>query len=206
MGVSARMKGLIDKVITFYEMRANALGVLVANTQKAIEELAPDRERMDSKQEEKLNNFVEDLTGDVANTLTRFWFQKEHKLRNNEQMSDDEVRNLADFANFVKTLTKDLRSLPTRFQEGPGQTFEQEFDKEVKQMEGYVQNRLKEFDEALTGTNNAWKKRVGKSVSNVLGRIRKSLKGRLFSGALNINVANSNGEKQKREIYSKRVG
>jgi len=200
------MKDVIHNIITFYEMRANALGVLVANTQKAIEEFAPDRERMDSEQEEKLNNFVKDLTGDVANMLTRVWFHKERKLKGNEQMTDEEMKNLTDFANFVKTSTKDLRSLLSRFQSAPGRMVEEEFDKEIGQMEGYVQNRLKEFDEALTGTNNAWKKRVGKSVSNVLGRIRKSLKGRLFSGALNINVANSNGEKQKREIYSKRVG
>ena len=113
------MKGIIDNIITFYEMRAEAMGILVANTQKAIEELAPDRERMDSEQEEKLNNFVKDLTGDVADMLTRFRFQKERKLRNNEQMSDDEVRNLADFTNFVKTLTEGLTFVADPFPERP---------------------------------------------------------------------------------------
>ena len=175
------MRGIIDNIITFYEMRAEAMGVLVANTQKALKELAPDRERMDSEQEEKLNNFVKDLTGDVANMLTRFWFQREHKLRNNEQMSDDEVQNLADFTNFVKTLTEDLRSLLTHFQESPPQTFEQEFDKEVKQMEVYVKERIKEFDEVLedtlAGRGRMFIKRLIKRLGNVVSSVAKPFRG-----------------------------
>lgn len=188
------MRGIIDNIITFYEMRAEAMGVLVANTQKAIEELAPDREGMDSEQEEKLNNFVKDLTGDVTNTLTRFWFQKERKLRNNEQMSDDEVRNLVDFTNFVKTLTEDLHSLLTRFQSATGRMVGEEFDKEIGQMEIYVKKRLKEFDKVLNGTNKTLRNRLGESVGNVISRIGMLSRERLFSGALNINVADSNSE------------
>lgn len=200
------MRDVIHNIITFYEMRANALGVLVANTQKALKECAPDKEEIANEQVEKLDNFVEGLTTELRDMLARFWFLKEREQRNHLQMTDDQVKKLTDFVSFVESLTEDVRSLLTRFQESPPQTFEQEFDKEVKQMEVYVKNRLKEFDEALTETNNAWKKRVGKSVSNVLGRIRTPLKGRLFSGALNINVANSNSEKREREIHSKRVG
>ena len=200
------MGDVIHNIITFYEMRAEAMGVLVANTQKAIEELTPDREGMDSEQEEKLNNFVKDLTGDVSDMLTRFWFQKERKLRNNEQMSDDEGRNLADFTNFVKTLTEDLRSLLTRFQIAPGRMVGEEFDKEIGQMEIYVKKRLKEFDKVLNGTNKTLRSRLGESVSNVISRIGMLSRERLFSGALNINVADSNSEKQEREIHSKRVG
>jgi len=188
------MKGIIDNIITFYEMRAEALGVLVANTQKAIEESAPDRERMDSEQEEKLNNFVKDLTGDVANTLTRVWFNKERKLKGNEQMTDEEKKNLADFANFVKTLTEDLRSLLTHFQSAPGRMVGEEFDKEIGQMEIYVKKRLKEFDKVLNGTNKTLRGRLGESVGNVISRIGMLSRERLFSGALNINVADSNSE------------
>jgi DNA anti-recombination protein RmuC len=137
--------------------------------------------------------------------LTRFWFQKERKLRNNEQMSDDEGRNLADFTNFVKTLTEDLRSLLSRFQSAPGRIGE-EFDKEIEQMEISVKNRLKEFDEVLNGTNKTLRSRLGESVGNVISRIGMLSHERLFSGALNINVADSDSEKQEREIHSKRVG
>jgi hypothetical protein len=126
--------------------------------------------------------------------LTRFWFQKERKLRNNEQMSDDEGRNLADFTNFVKTLTEDLRSLLTRFQIAPGRMVGEEFDKEIGQMEIYVKKRLKEFDKVLNGTNKTLRSRLGESVSNVISRIGMLSRERLFSGALNINVADSGSE------------
>jgi hypothetical protein len=197
------MRDVIHNIITFYEMRANALGVLVANTQKALKEFAPDKEEIANEQVEKLDNFVDGLTTELRDMLARFWFLKEREQKNHLRMTDDQVKKLTDFVSFVEGLTEDVRSLLTRFQEGPGQMFEQEFDKEVEQIQAYIKNRLKVFDEALTETNNAWKKRVGKSVSNVLGRIRKPLKGRLFSGALNINVANSNSEKQECQIQQK---
>ena len=196
------MRDVIHNIITFYEMRANALGVLVANTQKALKEFAPDKKEIANEQVKKLDNFVDGLTTELRDMLARFWFLKEREQRNHLRMTDDQVKKLTDFCNFVKGVTEDVHSLLTRFQEGPGQTFEQEFDKEVEQIQAYIKNRLKVFDEVLTETNNAWKKRVGKSVSNVLGRIRKPLKGRLFSGALNINVANSS-EKQECQIQQK---
>jgi len=74
------------------------------------------------------------------------------------------VRILTAFANFTKTLAKDIRSLTDRFEKTRGQTFEKKFDKEIGQMEAYVKNKLKGFDEALeetlTGTRNTWKGRL----------------------------------------------
>jgi len=118
------MKGLIDKVVTVYEMRANAMSVLMANTEKALGQFAPEKEKIANKQ----------------------------------------VKNLSSFVNFSKTLAKDIRSLTDRFEKTRGQTFEKKFDKEIGQMEAYVQNKLKGFDEALeetlTGTHNTWRGRL----------------------------------------------
>jgi len=148
------MKGLIDKVITCYEMRANAMGILVANTQEALEQLAPEGEKIANKQAERLDNFVKNLTTDLNNMLTRFYFHKELK-----RMTNPQTRALADFANFTKTLAKDVRLLLSRLQKAHSQTFEKKFDKEVKQMETYIKARLKGFDKALektlTGSRNA---------------------------------------------------
>jgi ABC-type Zn uptake system ZnuABC Zn-binding protein ZnuA len=159
MGVSGRMKGLIDKVITCYEMRANTMGILVANTQKALEQFAPEGEKIANKQAERLDNFVKNLTTDLKNMLTRFYFRKELK-----RMTNPQTRALADFANFTKTLAKDVRSLLYHFEKSSGQTFEKKFDKKVKQMEAYVKGRLKRFDKALEetliGTHNTWKERL----------------------------------------------
>jgi hypothetical protein len=161
------MEGLIDKVITCYEMRANAMSVLMANTEKALEQLAPEGEMIAKRQAAKLDNFVKNLTTDLNNMLKRFYFHKEHK-----RMTNPQTRALADFANFTKTLAKDVRSLLYHFEKSSGQTFEKKFDKEVKQMDAYVKGRLKRFDKALEetliGTHNTCKERlrqyVGKGV------------------------------------------
>jgi len=160
MTVSGRMKGLIDKVITCYEMRANAMSVLMANTEKALEQFAP----QGYEQIERLGNRVKDLTKEVSDMLIRFWFVKERKQKKNESMTRDQVKNLADFANFTKTLANEVRALLNSFEKKRGQTFEKEFDKEVRQMEAHVKGRLKGFDkaleEALSGTPNTWKERL----------------------------------------------
>jgi len=153
------MIGFIDKIIPFYEMRANAMGILVANTQKALQQFAPEGERIAVEQAERLNNLGKNLTTDLNNMLERFYFHKERKRITNAQ-----TRALADFANFTKTLARDVRSLLYHFEKPYDQTFEKKFDKEMKQMETYFKGRLKGFDKALeetlTGTRNTWKERL----------------------------------------------
>jgi hypothetical protein len=131
----------------------------VANTQKALEQFAPEGEKIANKQAERLDNFVKNLTTDLKNMLTRFYFHKERK-----RMTGAQIRALADFANFTKTLTKDASSLLYHFEKPYDQTFEKKFDKEVKQMEIYIKGRLKGFDkileQTLTGTRNRWKERL----------------------------------------------
>jgi len=143
------MKGLIDNVITVYEMRAEEMGILVANTQKALGQFAPDGSKTTSEQIERLDNRVKDLTREVSDMLTRFWFVKERKQKKNESMTRDQIKSLVDFATFAKTFAKDVRALLNSFEKKRGQTFEKEFDKEVKRMETYVKDRLKQFDKTL---------------------------------------------------------
>ena len=82
----------------------------------------------------------------------------------------------------------------TRFQSAPGRMVGEEFDKEIGQMEIYVKKRLKEFDKVLNGTNKTLRSRLGESVGTVISRIGMLSRERLFSGALNINVADSGSE------------
>lgn len=157
-------------------MRAQTLGVLVANTQRVLEEFGPDTETKANEQREKLQNFVKVLTIDVNDMLTRFWFRKERKQINHEQMTDAEVKNLADFANFAETLAKDIRSLLIHFEDVRGQQFEEGFDKEVKQMETYVKKKLKEFEKTLTMREDNLKSRFSNYVYNPIQQYWKTLK------------------------------
>ena len=153
-------------------MHAEALGILVANTQNALEHFGQGAENISDRHTERLTSLVNDLTTDIRDMLTRFWFLKERKQRKDEPMTGDQVRSLADFADFIKALTKDVRSLVTRFQKAHGRTFDKKFDKEVKQMESHVKKRLKEFDESLeetlADTRNACEERLRECVGKGL--------------------------------------
>jgi hypothetical protein len=157
------MKDFIEKIITFYEMRANAMTILMANTQKALQQFAPEGERIAAEQVERLNDLGKNLTTDLDNMLKRFYFHKDRKRITNAQ-----TRALADFANFTKTLARDVRSLLHHFEKSCDKTFEKKLDKELKQMEMFIKGRLKGFDKALeetlTGTQNTWKERLRKYV------------------------------------------
>lgn len=145
------MRGIINNII-LYEMRAQTLGILVANTQKALGHFGQGAENISDRHTERLTSLVNDLTTDMRDMLTRFWFLKERKQKKNEPMTGDQVDNLANFADFTKALTKDIRSLVARFQKAHGRTFEKKFDKELKQIETHVKKRLKEFDRSLEDT------------------------------------------------------
>jgi len=165
---------IIDNIIAFYGMQADALGFLVANTQKALEE--SDRERKANHQKELLESFVKDLAVDLDRMLTRFYFHKERKQKKNEPMTDDQVKALTDFAAFVKTLAKQVCSLLTHFEKS--QTFGEKIDKEMKEMEAHIKQRLKEYDEALNGTSDTLKDRLSKYISNKVESIKKFFRGK----------------------------
>lgn len=146
-------------------MQAEALNVLLANTRKALDE--SEKERKANEQIQKVENFVKDLTIDLNNMLTKFYFLKDRKNRNQEQMTDSQVKAITEFAVFVKTLTKNVFSLLKRFQ--AGQSFEERIDKEIRELETCVGRKLKEFDEALDETNGTLAIRLIKFARNIAG-------------------------------------
>ena len=166
------MRGIIDNVIAPYEMRAEVLGVLVANIEKALRGPAVDGESKADEQAKKLEDLLKDLTMDVNTMLTRLWFQKERHDRKNKPMSDELVNNIADFAGFTRTLTGNVRSLQRQLDGINGQTFERKLDEEIEQIERCVKKKLKEFDDALKetrpGLGNNWKKRLKQYVGKGL--------------------------------------
>jgi len=170
------MRGIINNIINFYQLQAKTLSILVANTQKALEQ--SEKERKADEQAKRIENFVKGLTMNLNNMLTKFYFLKDRKNRRQEQMSDRQVKAITEFAIFVKTLTKNVCSLLKHFREN--QSFEEKMDKEIKEMEAHVRCRLKEYDEALNGTNYTLKCRLSKYVSNKVESIYKFFKRKGF--------------------------
>ncbi len=168
-------RGIINNIINFYDTETKVLNVLIANTQKTLNDL--NREKKAAEPAERVENFVKDLTVDLNNMLTKFYFLKDRKDRKQEQMTDRQVNTIAEFAVFVKTLTGNVGSLLKRFQ--AGQTFEEKIDKEIRELEAGVRRRLKEFDEALDETNRALTIRLISVARNIAGSFADQL-GNLF--------------------------
>ena len=169
------MRGIINNIINFYEMQAKALGVLVANTQKALEQ--SENQRKANEQIQRVENFVRDLTMDLNNMLAKFYFLKDHKNRKQEQMADSQVKAVTEFAVFVKTLTKKVCSLLNRL--GESRTFEEIIDKEIRELDAGIGQKLKEFDKALDETTSTLTIRPVKLVRNIAGSFADQL-GNLF--------------------------
>jgi DNA-binding transcriptional regulator GbsR (MarR family) len=162
------MGGIIDKIIRFYQMRSEALGIVVGDTGKALREA--EREKKDNEETEKLKSFAKNMTCDVNNMLKRFYFRKERKKKRCQRLSDEEVTAMADFVNFTKVLAVSVSSLLNRLRKN--ETFEEKLDEELKQLETHVKKRIKEFDEvledALSGRGRMFIKRLAKHAGNII--------------------------------------
>lgn len=145
------------------------MNVLVTNAQKALEQ--SERERKANEQTQRVANFVRNLIMDLNNMLTKFYFFKDRKNRRQEPMTDRQANAMAEFAIFVKTLTKNVCSLLNRFQQG--QTFEEKIDKEIRELEASVGRKLKEFDKALGETKATLTIRLINFARNITGSFTK---------------------------------
>jgi exonuclease VII large subunit len=158
-------------------MQAKALGVLVANTQKALEQ--SEKERKANEQIQRLENFVKDLTMDLNNMLTKFYWLKERKQRRQEEMTPEQVNGMVNFAHFVKSLTEKVHSVLGYFQKSP--TFAEKIDRDMKELEAHIKAELKKFNEVLEETPDTLAIRLSKDISALSGRARKFFTHRGFS-------------------------
>jgi hypothetical protein len=191
------MKGIINNIINFYDTETKVLNVLIANTQKTLNDL--NREKKAAEPAERVENFVKDLTVDLNNMLTKFYFLKDRKDRKHEQMTDRQVKAVTEFAVFVKTLAGNVGSLLKRFQ--PDLTFEEKVDEEIRELEASVGRRLKGFDKALDETNSALAIHPIKFARNIAGSFADQL-GNLF-GRSSIKSVKSDEKRSKCLMQSK---
>lgn len=159
------MRGIINNLINFYQMQAEALGVLVANTQKALEQ--SEREGKADEQLQRVESFVKDL----SNMLTRFYWLKERKKRRHEEITSDQVNAMVDFAHWVKSLTKKVQLMLESFQKSP--TFAEKVDKDIKELEAHIKAQRKKFNEILDETPDTLAIRLNKYAKALSERVWK---------------------------------
>jgi hypothetical protein len=185
------MRGIINNIINFYQIQAEALNVLVINTQKALEQ--SDRERKANEQAQRVENFVRNLIMDLNSMFMKFYFFKDRKNKRYEPMTDRQANVIAEFAIFAKTLTKRVRPLLNRFQQD--RNFEEKIDKEIRELETSVRRKLRKFDKALDETKAALPTRLIQFARNITGGF-----GNLFQARSFVAVAN----KRKSDKISKK--
>lgn len=171
------MRGIIDNIINFYQMQAKVLGVLVANTQKALEQ--SEKERKANEQVQRVENFVKDLTMNLNNMLTRFYFFKERKKKEGREMTQNQVNALVDFAHFVRSLTQKTGSVLEYFQKSP--TFAEKVDGDIKELEAHIKAQLKKFNEVLEEAPDTLAIRLSKYADTLSEAVWKFFTGRGFS-------------------------
>jgi hypothetical protein len=175
------MRGIINNIINFYQIQAEALNVLVINTQKALEQ--SDRERKANEQAQRVENFVRNLIMDLNSMFMKFYFFKDRKNKRYEPMTDRQANVIAEFAIFAKTLTKRVRPLLNRFQQD--RNFEEKIDKEIRELETSVRRKLRKFDKALDETKAALPTRLIQFARNITGGFGNLFQARSFVAVVN---------------------
>ncbi len=163
------MRGVINNIIDFYQIQAEALNVLLDNTQKALEQ--SEKKRKANEQMQRLENFVKDLIMNLNNILTKFYWLKERKKRRHEEMNPDQVNAMIDFAHWVKSLTKKVQPVLEYFRKSP--TFAEKVDKDIKELEAHIKAQLKKFNETLDETPDTLAIRLSKYAKALSGRVWK---------------------------------
>jgi len=151
MGIASDVRALGEDIIASYDTRVRAIGVLVGDVDKMLKGFTSDRKKMSVEQAKALANFVAGLTKDV-NAMIK-GFQKDHK-----EMADNLKAGLAKGEG---DRLKDFHSMMKDIQKG------------VKDIEAYVANKLKEFNQAHADMSEKLKKELAKYVNDMVAATRK---------------------------------
>jgi len=153
MNIAESMKSLTEQIIVSHDMRVKALGDLVIDTKKTLQDFTAVRQNMSSRQAKDLADFVNSLSKSVDNMLKDFH-------RDHRNMSDEQAKNLA---NFVVDLTKHVGNM----MKGIQKAHKEMADNLNKSLGKGESDRLKDF-KAMMGD-------IQKYVSGIVSDTKKLL-------------------------------
>jgi len=169
MGIAEDIKNLGEDIVTSYDMRVKAIGVLVKDTHNMLKGFQTEHKEMSDKlkadlakgEENRLKNFkammaeiqkfVSDIAEEVSAMIKRF--QEEHKAMANEQRKNLEKGE--------GDRLKAFNSMMAKIQKG------------IKEIETYVKNKLKEFSDAHADMSEELKKALAKYVDDMVKATKK---------------------------------
>jgi len=172
MAIATDLKNLGEEIIASYDMRVKAVGGLVKDTHKMLKGFHTEHKEMSAAlraelakgEQSRLKDFktmmsdiektLADLTKNVANMIKGF--QKDHKVMADEleaSLEQGETERLKDFQKMMSDIQKD-----------------------IKEIETFVANKLKEFDAAHADMSEELKKDLAKYVEGIVKETRGFLK------------------------------
>jgi len=172
MAIATDMKNLGEEIIASYDMRIKAVGGLVKDTHKMLKGFHTEHKEMSAAlraelakgEQSRLKDFkammsdigktLTDLTKNVNNMIKGF--QKDHKAMADELeagLEKGETQRLKDFQKMMSDIQK-----------------------AIKEIETYVANKLKEFDDAHSDMSEELKKDLAKYVEGIVKETMRFLK------------------------------
>jgi len=172
MAIATDMKNLGEDIIASYDMRIKAVGELVKDTHKMLKGFRTEHKEMSAAlkaelakgEQSRLKDFkammsdiektLADLTKNVSNMIKGF--QKDHKAMADELeagLEQGETQRLKDFQKMMSDIQKD-----------------------IKEIETFVANKLKEFDAAHADMSEDLKKDLAKYVEGIVKETTRFLK------------------------------
>lgn len=160
MGIAANMNDITENIVASHDVRVKAMGDLVTDTQQTLKRFAKDRRRMGEEQAKRLANFVADLSKNVGNMIKGFQKEHDEMTANLDEMADNLKEGLAyGEAGRLKTYTNMMGDIR----------------KGIKDIETYVNNKLKEFSDAHAEMSEQQKKDLAKYVRGIVIEVKKLL-------------------------------
>ena len=158
MGIASDMKNLSEDIVSSYDVRVKAIGILVNNVHRTLKGFSTDRKKMANEQAKALKNFVNELSNSVGNMIEGI--QKGHK-----EMADKLKADLA------KGEEERLKGEEERLKDF--KTMMADIQKAVKEIETYVKNKLKEFSDTHADMSEELKKELAKYVNDLVNTTKE---------------------------------
>lgn len=158
MGIASDMKNLSEDIVSSYDVRVKAIGILVNNVHRTLKGFSTDRKKMANEQVKALKDFVNELSNSVGNMIEGI--QKGHK-----EMADKLKADLA------KGEEERLKGEEERLKDF--KTMMADIQKAVKEIETYVKNKLKEFSDAHADMSEELKKELAKYVNDLVNTTKE---------------------------------
>jgi hypothetical protein len=168
MAMAHSMKDLAEQIVTSRNVRVKALGDLLLDTKKTVEDFAEERHAMGRKQRKDLQDFQGGLSKSVEDMLKDF--RKKHHKMGSEQAKD--------LSEFVASLTKDAGAMVNKFRRTRGEMSAERKsrrERDVKNIESYVKNKLKEFDASHGEMSDALRKSLAAYANDIARGVGKLL-------------------------------